>query len=87
MRKLTCRPIAPEHAPVSRTTHTATPQSLLGLSQSLYGRCPPAALISIPGECFVVGDSLSTHAVEGAEVALKLINALLDKRIREATHA
>ncbi len=84
---VTSTPIVPEPAAAGPMTHTATPQALMGLAQALYGRCPPALLISIPGERFELGDSLSASALRGAEAAIKMIGALLAAQMQEARHA
>ncbi|MCC5899563.1 MAG: hydrogenase maturation protease [Phormidium sp. BM_Day4_Bin.17] len=39
--------------------HSLTPSSLLGMSQWLYDHCPQAWLMSIPGENFDLGETLS----------------------------
>ncbi len=53
-------------------THHATPEALLGGARELYGRCPPATLITIAGSDFQMGHALS----EPVQLALKtLLNA------------
>jgi hydrogenase maturation protease len=47
---------APAAAPF---THFATPEALLAGARKLYGRCPPATLITIAGEDFELGHPLS----------------------------
>lgn len=64
--------IAPDAQP-GPMTHHATPQGLLALAQSLYGRSPRALLISVPGTDFELGESLSPAVLQGAGVALHLI--------------
>jgi hydrogenase maturation protease len=54
-------------------THHATPQGLLALAQTLYGACPRAVLVSVPGVNFELGEGLSSVALQGAELALRLI--------------
>jgi hydrogenase maturation protease len=39
--------------------HASEPRSLLALAQALYGRCPPAWLVTIPGCRFELGAPLS----------------------------
>jgi hydrogenase maturation protease len=40
-------------------THDLSPGALLDLASQLYGCCPRAYLLTICGECFVTGDTLS----------------------------
>lgn len=57
-----CEEMCPESGPVA-FTHHLSPAALLDLSSELYGACPKAYLVSICGESFEAGESLST-AVE-----------------------
>jgi hydrogenase maturation protease len=66
---LKCEPITPSAAP-GRHSHELTPAGVLQLAQELYGRCPPAYLLTIAAESFDTGDTLST-AVAGALPELK----------------
>jgi hydrogenase maturation protease len=70
---LQCEQIVPS-APSGRHSHELTPAGVLQLAQELYGRCPPAYLLTIAAESFDTGDTLSA-AVVGALPELK-------KRIR-----
>jgi len=46
--------------PASQTfTHSCTPSSLLADAQRLYGRCPPAIIITVSAQSFEFGDALS----------------------------
>ncbi|BDG05767.1 hydrogenase maturation protease [Anaeromyxobacter oryzae] len=45
--------------------HALMPEELLGLARALFGRCPPAALVTIGGKEFSFGDALSPE-VEAA---------------------
>jgi hydrogenase maturation protease len=56
---------------VATFAHTSDPRSLLALSQCLYGRCPPAWHVSVPGSDFQMGEGLSQNAREGIELALE----------------
>ena len=53
----------------ARATHTTDPRWLLALAQQAFGRCPPAWLVSVPGERFAFGESLSSKAAEGVATA------------------
>jgi hydrogenase maturation protease len=50
--------LGPQSGPIA-FTHHISPTALLDLSSELYGACPKAYLLSICGECFEAGDSLS----------------------------
>jgi hydrogenase maturation protease len=57
--------------------HGADPRSLLALTKSLYGYCPPAWLVTVPGVNFELGDSISPIAEKGIGIALtKIINII-----------
>ena len=58
--------------------HGITPRSLLRLSLSLFGRCPPCWMVSIPAEDFSYGEGLSRLASEGMREALGAVAALID---------
>jgi hydrogenase maturation protease len=53
--------------------HTADPSGLLALAAGVYGRCPRAALLRIPGRRFDFGTDLSTAATDHLEKALDQI--------------
>jgi hydrogenase maturation protease len=53
--------------------HTSDPRQLLALAQALYGRYPPAWLITIPGSNFQPGQALSVETHRATEEALRQI--------------
>jgi hydrogenase maturation protease len=55
---LKCKQIVPG-ATSSRHSHELSPAGVLKLAQDLYAHCPPAYLLTIAGEAFSTGDSLS----------------------------
>lgn len=57
--------------------HTASPASLLHLAESVFGRCPPAWLVSIPVGRMGIGEELSPLAQRGVEEAVARIKELL----------
>jgi hydrogenase maturation protease len=61
------------------TGHAAGPQALLRLAEQLYGACPTAYLIAIPGVCFDFGAALSPAAANGLDHALVLARALIEQ--------
>ncbi|KOP26723.1 hydrogenase maturation protease [Hapalosiphon sp. MRB220] len=56
--------------------HTADPRSLLALTQALYGYCPQAWWIKVPGVNFEFGDHLSPTAEIGVAIALQQITRI-----------
>ncbi|HIK06181.1 MAG TPA: hydrogenase maturation protease [Trichormus sp. M33_DOE_039] len=64
---------------IDSSVHRSDPRSLLALTQSLYGCCPPAWLVTIPGVNFEIGDRLSRMAEIGKSIALVKIIQILDK--------
>lgn len=61
------------------TGHTGDPQSLLALTQVLYGHCPSAWWVTVPGINFELGDRVSCIAETGKAIALIKIIQILDK--------
>ncbi|MFB2772465.1 hydrogenase maturation protease [Pelatocladus sp. BLCC-F211] len=58
--------------------HTADPRSLLALTQALYGYCPQAWWIKVPGVNFELGDRLSPIAETGVAIALQQITQIVE---------
>jgi hydrogenase maturation protease len=72
----------------SAMTHHATPQGLLAMAQALYGACPRAMLVSVPGVNFELGEGLSGLALQGTQLALRLIGLRVVNHLKqEATRA
>lgn len=66
-------------------SHEATPEGLLAMAQELFGRCPPAHMVTITGGSFAIAETL-TPAVEAAvPVAVERITVFLD--VVEATQS
>ena len=57
-------------------THACEPQALLALAETLYGHCPKAWCVTIPGEDFEIGRRLSSRAKIGIEAALGEVQKL-----------
>jgi hydrogenase maturation protease len=57
-------PVAPRTARAA-VLHALLPEEILGLARALYGRAPPAALVTVAGKDFAFGDGLSAE-VEAA---------------------
>ena len=60
-------------------THTANPQSLLALTQTLYGHCPLAFWVTVPAINWEFGDRISQTTETGKAIALERIIQLLDE--------
>jgi hydrogenase maturation protease len=69
---------ADDATPIS--DHTSDPRKLLALTRQVYGRCPQAWAISVPGVNFELGETLSQPASYGVEVALRRIRLLFTSR-------
>jgi hydrogenase maturation protease len=52
-------------------THHATPEALLAGAQVLYGRCPPATLITVTGGDFGIGRPLSAPVRDALDLLLQ----------------
>lgn len=59
--------------------YTNEPQSLLALTQALYGHCPTAWSVKVPGINFETGDRISRIAESGKAIALVKIIQILGK--------
>ncbi len=60
-------------------THACDPQTLLALAEALYGHCPKAWCVTIPGEDFEIGRRVSARAKTGIEAALREVRNLCDQ--------
>jgi hydrogenase maturation protease len=58
-------------------SHMSDPRMLLNLAQTLYNHCPKAWWITIPGENFELGDTISPLAQRGMTQAFKQIDSLI----------
>ncbi len=69
-------PLAPfEDAPAA--THALSPQAILSLARAVYGRIPPAFLVTIPASQFSLGRGLSPLARRAIPAALRAVRRLL----------
>jgi hydrogenase maturation protease len=60
------------------SNHSSDPRRLLALANRIYGRCPPAWLLSITAENFGIGEEISPTAARGLDAALGRIAAILN---------
>ena len=58
-------------------THHISPQTVLALAQRLYGTCPRAALVTVTGESFAVGESLSAPVRRALPQAVRAVRELI----------
>jgi hydrogenase maturation protease len=58
-------------------SHTSDPRMLLNLTQTLYNHCPKAWWVTIPGENFELGETISPLARRGITQALRQIDSLI----------
>jgi hydrogenase maturation protease len=63
-------------APEVHFTHHFTPAAVLALAETLYGAHPTAFSVTMAGECFDHGDSLSPCVIEAMPLLLAKIRAL-----------
>jgi hydrogenase maturation protease len=54
-----CYPIYPKSCEADSITHHLDPCTLVTLAEKLYGRAPEALVVSVTGECFGFGKTLS----------------------------
>ena len=62
-------------------SHSLTAAALLGLTQILYSRCPPARMVSIQGCDFDFGEGLSQIAAFNAMQAITKISKFINCRL------
>ncbi len=70
--------IAPAEV-LSADAHALLPPDLLRLADVLYGRCPPAYLVTITGETFDLSDTLSEMVQSALPKADQAIRRLLEQ--------
>ena len=72
------RPIAAEQvaqAGAEPLSHGLSPTRLLALTSALYGNCPPAWELLIPGQVWEIGEELSRSVADRSRAALPLVLA------------
>jgi hydrogenase maturation protease len=58
--------------------HSSDPTWLLGLAEALYGSCPQASLVTVPGSCFRAGVQLSPTAAGALKDAVGVVAGFLE---------
>ncbi len=66
------RPVAPDRHGLA-ASHQMSPRVLLALVAELYGRCPPAHLITITGQDFGYNETLSPPVQESAWQVIEMV--------------
>ena len=72
-----CFPLAP--APGHPGSHETTPAGLLALAVELFGRCPPAYMVTITSGSFDVGETLSEVVEAVVPVAVAAVHVLVEQ--------
>ncbi len=67
----------PESAP--RFSHQLSPSAVVALAQKLYGAKPPAVSVTLTGECFDHGESLSALVTAALPVLVARIETLVQQ--------
>jgi hydrogenase maturation protease len=70
--ELRCEELRPA-AGTNPLAHSLSPQALLLYAEALYGRAPAAALVSIAGERFGMGEQLSTAVRRALPRAIRAV--------------
>lgn len=65
-------------AQTHRGSHDLTPDGLLGMAHDLYGRCPPAFMLTITGGSFEIAEQLSPPVSAAVPEAVRRILALIE---------
>jgi len=58
-------------------THEFSPATILSVAQELYGKCPEAFSISLCGECFEHGETVSVKVGEGLPHLIALVGEFI----------
>jgi hydrogenase maturation protease len=74
---LTCEQVLPAAAS-NRYSHELSPAAVLKLAKKLYGRCPPAHLLTIAGESFETGETMSAPVIAAIPALMARIRNLID---------
>jgi hydrogenase maturation protease len=78
--EIKCEPVLPaRHG--ARFSHDCSPAAILALANDLYGKAPQALMISLRGECFEHGESLSTKVIEILPEFVRIVAALVGKSV------
>jgi hydrogenase maturation protease len=77
-REVRALPVVPDPSVLNTGSHTCGPGALLALCHVLYGRSPErATLVTIPGETFDFGETLSAFTLEQVAGAVALVRRMI----------
>lgn len=62
-------------------SHLSDPKAILSLTQAIYGKCPQAWWLIVPGVDFQLGDRLSSIGEKGVCLALIEIRNLIQNKL------
>ena len=68
--------VEPVDAPAR--SHYCSPGAILAAAQTLFGRCPPGYLVSIPAHSFAYAERLTPQTLTAAGEAVEGISRLID---------
>ena len=74
---LRCELITLPASPSSRHSHDLSPAGVLKMAQDLYGRCAQGYLLTVAGDCFDTGDTLSAAAAAALPALKERIRLLV----------
>ncbi len=72
-----CFPISP--APGRPGSHETTPDGILSMAGDLFGRCPPAHMVTVTGGSFEISESLTPTVAAAVPLAVMRIRRLLEQ--------
>jgi len=76
--QVSLQPVEATRRPARIMTHHMSPESLLWMSQELYGRVPRAAyLITVGGESFKMGEQLTDAVRSAAPAVLRMVEEMV----------
>jgi len=81
-----CEEVRPQSAPPP-LTHDLSPAALLDMSSELYGTCPRAFLLTICGESFEPGESLSPCVCSQMQQLRARLRELIAESLMKPAHA
>lgn len=68
-------------SPTQTGSHETTPGALLGMAGDLFGRCPPAFMVTIVGASFELSEALSAPVAKAVPVAVSRVLELAEQSI------
>lgn len=81
------RPVETVELGRSSLTHHLTPETLIALAESLYGRRPEAILATVGGADFGHGERLSAAVEYALPRLVARVAGLVEQRLKERAHA